>query len=339
MKKNLLILLSVLVIFSTIFSKAHAETLQIYSQRQSVLIDPILKKFTQKTNIDIEIVDIGKALAQRLIAEGHHTPVDVILSNGSKVLYNLSRQDLLKTITDEDIINNIPKQFRGMKNEWVALTQRARIIVVKKELIDAHEIADYEDLANQKWMGKICTRKGSHSYNRALLSSIITHHGNDFALDWAKKLVSNMARRPQGNDRAQAKAIYEGECEIALMNSYYFGLMLHGNKKDEQQAWANKVNMVFPNQKNRGTHVNITGAAISKYTNNYDNAVKLLQFLTSEEGQALYSALNYEYPVNPKASLSPVTRSWGKFVADKLPIETIEANSGFAQMIINEADW
>jgi len=200
------------------------------------------------------------------------------------------------------------------------------------------EITRIEDLTDSKWQGRVCTRKGSHVYNRALLASLIAHHGEAAATDWAAALVDNLARRPQGNDRAQAKAIYAGECDVAIMNHYYYGKMLTA-EETEQQDWASAIRLIFPNQQDRGAHINISGGGVAKYAPNKENAVKLLEFLVSEDAQQLYGEVNYEYPVVESVPMAEALSLWGQFKADSLPIEALAENASKAQMIINQTGW
>jgi len=194
-------------------------------------------------------------------------------------------------------------------------------------------------LADVKFKGKICTRPGSHAYNRSLLASIIAANGELRAEQWAKGLVNNLARNPEGNDRAQAKAIFEGVCDIAIMNTYYYGKMKFNVKNSEQKDWADAINIIFTNQDNRGNHINVAGGGLVKYSKNKDNAIVLLEFLTKSKAQALYSSMNYEYPVNPNVSLSEELKSWGEFKEDKLPIEKLAELAPVAQKIIDRVGW
>jgi iron(III) transport system substrate-binding protein len=200
-------------------------------------------------------------------------------------------------------------------------------------------LQDIEQLAEPEWQGRVCTRKGSHVYNRALLASLIAHHGEEDARAWAKGLVGNLARRPQGNDRAQAKAIYAGECDVALMNTYYFGKMKFNKSEPEQRVWADSIELVFFNQQGRGQHVNISAGGILKTSKNKDRARAFLAWLTSAEAQRLYTEINYEYPVNPASAPSDEVASWGSFKMDKLALPEIARLSPVAQRIINSTGW
>tara|TARA_B100001142_G_scaffold125017_2_gene126867 strand:- start:254 stop:1273 length:1020 start_codon:yes stop_codon:yes gene_type:complete len=331
------------MIFVLILASANlvkCEELNIYSHRQPFLINPFLEEFTKKTGIKTNVIYSTKGLAQRLRSEGKNSPADVVLTVDIGRLYIYRDMDLLSVINSKKLSENIPEHLRSSDNTWFGLSKRARIIVTSKDRVEVGAISRIEDLADPKWAGKICTRPGSHVYSRALMSSMIAAHGLEEAEKWAIGLVSNLARRPQGNDRAQVKAIYEGQCDIAIINNYYFGKLKYSDKED-QRTWARSLNLVFPNQgkTDRGAHVNISGGGVAKYSKNKDSAIKLLEFLTDEFAQNLYGEINFEYPVNPKIEATSELQSWGSFKEDKLPILTIAKLSREAQKIIDRVGW
>ena len=317
---------------------ALANEVNIYSHRQQFLLQPFLDKFTAQTGIKTNVVFASKGLAQRLEAEGPASPADLVLTVDISRLSDYAERGLFQPV-ESDILNaQIPSHLRSDDNIWFGLSKRARIIAVSQDRVAEGEITRIEDLADPKWQGRVCTRKGSHVYNRALLASLIAHHGEAAATDWATALVDNLARRPQGNDRAQAKAIYAGECDVAIMNHYYYGKMLTA-EETEQQEWASAIRLIFPNQQDRGAHINISGGGVAKYAPNKENAVKLLEFLVSEEAQQLYGEVNYEYPVVESVPMAEALSLWGQFKADSLPIEALAENASKAQMIINQTGW
>lgn len=313
--------LCMLAITSIISLQANAEQVNIYSFRQPFLIQPILEKFTAQTGIETKVVFSKKGLIQRLKREGELSPADVILtSNFSKMLQvkeqGLSQPYQLSTALAE----NIPAQFRDSENHWIALTQRVRNIYSSKERSGDQSAIRYEDLAKPEYKGRICTRSGKHPYNLGLIASMIAHNGEAATEQWLTAVKGNLARKPQGNDRGQVKAIKEGLCDVSLGNSYYLGKMLQDPKQVE---WANAVNLNFPNQQDRGSHINVSGAVLTKYAPNKQAAQKLIEFLASEQAQTLYAELNMEYPVMPSAKVSDLVKSWGTFKADPLPLEEI----------------
>ena len=337
--KFFIIFCNVLLI-TILSSKSFASgEVNVYSYRQPILIDPFFEEFTKSTGIKVNVLHAKKGLLERLLSEGANTPADLILTVDISRLKQFVEKDVLIPIDSSILKKNIPSHLRDSKNRWFALSKRARIVVVSKDRVPIGAITKIEDLTELKWKGKICTRSGSHAYNRSLLASIIATHGEEGAEEWAKGLVKNLARKPEGNDRAQAKAIYEGVCDVALMNTYYFGKMKFNEKNPEQKDWAKAINLVFTNQTDRGNHINVTGGGIVKYSKNKENAISLLEFLTNPKSQTLYSSMNYEYPVNPAMPLSDELKSWGEFKEDELPIEKLAELAPIAQKIINRVGW
>ena len=340
MKKYLWILIVTSAIVTGFSRPSFAyEEVNVYSYRQPILINPFFEEFTNSTGIKVNVLHAKKGLLERLLAEGADTPADLVLTVDIARLSQFVKEDIFVSVKSSVLTSNIPLHLRDSNNKWFALSKRARIVVVSKQRVSEGAIATIEDLADPKWKGKICTRKGSHDYNRSLLASIIAAHGEKVAEEWAKGLVANLARKPEGNDRAQAKAIYEGVCDIALMNTYYFGKMKFNEKNPEQKDWAKSINLVFTNQEDRGNHINVTGGGVVKYSKNKANAIALLEFLTQPKAQELYSSMNYEYPVNPNMTLSAELKSWGKFKEDQLAVEKLAELTPAAQKIIDRVGW
>jgi iron(III) transport system substrate-binding protein len=333
---NLIFCLSV-IIFG--IQRANAKEINIYSYRSPALLEPFTSEYEKQFSIKFNILHAKKGLAQRLEAEGKNSPADVTLTVDISRLSELADMDLVRTINSAIIDTNVPIHLRDINKKWVSLSTRARIIGISNKRVGRGAIQNIEDLANPKFKGKICTRIGSHPYNRALLASIIAHQGVRKAQLWAEALVSNFARKPKGNDRAQAKAIYSGECDIVLMNTYYFALMKFNEKNPEQKKWAQATDIIFYNQNNRGQHINVSGAAIAKYSKNYNEAVKFIEWLTMPKAQKIYANINFEYPVNPNVKLDGKIMEWGTFKADELPISKIAKFSKEAQMIIDRVGW
>ena len=220
---------------------------------------------------------------------------------------------LTQPVLNETLEKNIPSIYRDPENHWFGLTTRARIIYASKDKVADGEVTTYEGLADPKWKGRICTRSGTNAYTVALISAVIHHHGAEKAEDWLRAVKNNLARKPQGNDRAQVKAIWAGECDISIGNTYYMGKML---KDPEQKAWADSVRIVFPEFENGGTHVNISGIALAKYSPNKENAIKLMEFLSSPEAQKIYALANFEYPIAPNTEPADLVKNWGTFTPD-----------------------
>ena len=264
-------------------SYASASEVNIYSYRQPFLIEPLTTAFTNKTGIKVNTVYLRKGMIERMKAEGKRSPADVVLT------VDISR---LSALVEAELTQQV-------KNG---------------------EIVKYEELADPKWKGRICIRSGLNAYNLALTSAIIHHHGEDYAIEWLKGLKKNLARKPQGNDRAQVKAIWAGECDLSIGNTYYMGKML---KDPEQTDWAKSVNIVFPTFENGGTHVNVSGIGMARFSPNKDNALKLMEFLSSGEAQEIYATANFEYPIAPGTQVDNLVKSWGDFDADAVNLMTI----------------
>ena len=308
--------------FVTLFfsSPIFASEVNIYSYRQPFLIEPLTSAFTDKTGIKVNIVYLRKGMIERMKAEGKRSPADVVLTVDISRLSALVEAGLTQQVVSQTLSTNVPEKYRDPAGHWFGLTTRARIIYVSKERVRTGEIKSYEDLADAKWRGKVCTRSGLNAYNLALTSAIIHHHGEDYAKKWLDGFKQNLARKPQGNDRAQVKAIWAGECDLSIGNTYYMGKML---KDPEQADWAKSVNIVFPTFEGGGTHVNVSGIGMAKFSPNKDNALALMEFLSSGEAQEIYATANFEYPIAPGTKVDDLVKSWGSFNADNVNLMTI----------------
>lgn len=322
---------------SFLSSIAYAEQVNIYSFRQSFLIDPILAEFSKESGIETKVIFAKDGLIQRIKREGELSPADVVLTSNFSKLLQLKEEGLVQSFELSDTLKtNIPQQFRDSDNSWLALTQRVRNIYSSKKNAGDLTNIRYEDLADEKFKGRICTRSGKHPYNLGLVASMIAHHGEAETETWLQGFKANLARKPQGNDRSQVKSIKEGLCDISLGNSYYLGKML---QDPNQVEWANAVNLNFPNQQDRGAHINVSGAVIAKHAPHKAAAQKLLEFLSSEKAQNMYAELNMEYPVSPAAKPSELVSSWGDFKADSLPLEKIAENRKQALRLIDKVQF
>ncbi len=301
-------------------SPIFASEVNIYSYRQPFLIEPLTTAFTDKTGIKVNIVYLRKGMIERMKAEGKRSPADVVLTVDISRLSALVEAGLTQQVVSQILSTNVPEKYRDPAGHWFGLTTRARIIYVSKERVRTGEIKSYEDLADPKWRGKVCTRSGLNAYNLALTSAIIHHHGEDYAKKWLEGFKQNLARKPQGNDRAQVKAIWAGECDLSIGNTYYMGKML---KDPEQADWAKSVNIVFPTFEGGGTHVNVSGIGMAKFSPNKDNALALMEFLSSGEAQEIYATANFEYPIAPGTKVDDLVKSWGSFNADTVNLMTI----------------
>lgn len=310
----------------------------IYSYRQPDLIQPLLDAFQKETGISANVLFLDKGLVERIQAEGANSPADVIMTVDISRLTEAKDGGVTQPVSSEVINKDIPANLRDPDGHWFGLTTRGRVVYASKDRVEQNEIT-YEELADPKWKGKICTRDGQHSYNIGLFASMIAHHGEAETETWLTGLKNNLARKPDGGDRDQAKAIFAGECDIALGNSYYVGLMMTNEKDPEQKDWAAAIKVLFPNTQDRGTHVNISGMALAKNAPNKENALKLMDFLASGEAQKIYAEQVFEYPVMPGAEPTEIVKSFGTIKPDPLPLAEIAANRKRASELVDKVGY
>ncbi|MEO8651819.1 MAG: Fe(3+) ABC transporter substrate-binding protein [Hyphomicrobiaceae bacterium] len=313
-------LVATMALFSTISGAASAaEKVNIYSYRQPQLIDPLLKAFTAKTGIETNVVFAPAGLNERIAAEGANSPADLLFTVDAGRLAEAKDAGLTQSVKIPEL-DVIPAAFRDADGHWFGLTMRGRVVYASKERVKQRTIT-YDELADPKWKGKICSRSGQHVYNTSLLATVIAHKGEAAAEAWIKGVKDNLARKPAGADREQVRDVQAGLCDLAIANTYYMAAML---KDPTQKVWAESVNMIFPDATtSRGTHVNISGMALTKHAPNKAAALKLMAYLASDEAQKLYAEGNNEYPISPHVPASALVMSWGKLVPDKLPIGNI----------------
>ncbi|MGI9402156.1 MAG: Fe(3+) ABC transporter substrate-binding protein [Rhizobiaceae bacterium] len=317
---------------------ALAAEVNIYSYRQPDLIAPLLEAFTEKTGIKTNVLFLNKGLEERVEAEGVNSPVDVIFTVDIGRLTNAKAKEITQSVENGVINENIPEQYRDPAGHWFGLTTRGRVVYASRDRVAQDEIT-YEELADPKWKGKICIRSGQHAYNVALIASVVANLGEEKAKNWLEGVKANLARKPAGNDRAQAKGIFSGECDLGIGNTYYVGLMQNNEKEPEQKEWAKSIKVLFPNAGDRGTHVNVSGMALAKNSPNKENALKLMEFLASPEGQEIYAERVYEYPIGPGTSASDTVKGFGKINPDSLSLETIAKNRKRASELVDEVGF
>jgi iron(III) transport system substrate-binding protein len=310
--------------------------INIYTTRQPELIQPVMDAFTAETGIAVNLAFVEQGLVERLRAEGARSPADLVMTVDIANLQQIVDAGVIQPVESEVLTAAIPAELRSPDNLWFGLTVRARIVYASLDRVAEGEVTTYEDLASPEWQGRICTRSGTHDYNLALLSAMIAHHGEDYARDWAAGVHANLARKPEGNDRAQVRAIWAGECDISLGNTYYMGQML---ADPEQQDWANSVRIVFPTFENAGTHINISGIAMTQAAPNRDEALQLMEWLVGPEAQAIYAETNNEYPVLPGAEVSDLVASWGDFTADTIDLTEVAGHRATALRIMEEVNF
>lgn len=316
--------------------RANDETvLNLYSYRQPFLINPLLDDFTRQTGITVNMVYVKKGMLERLKAEGDNSPADLVLTTDIGGLNDMVNAGVLQPASSGIIEDNIPAQYRHPDGLWFGLTVRGRVIFASAERTSPNEVLSYSDLAKPELKGRICTRSGKHVYNISLIASLIAHNGEDAANRWLTDVRDNLAQKPQGNDRAQVRAIYEGLCDYAIANTYYMGKMATNEKKPEQQLWAKAVRIIFPDQAGRGTHVNISGAAVTKSAKHKENAIRLIEYLSGPAAQKIYAEQNFEYPVKPGVDLHPLVASWGTFEADKISLAEVARHRAAASRLVD----
>ncbi|MFN6924098.1 MAG: Fe(3+) ABC transporter substrate-binding protein [Tabrizicola sp.] len=315
---------------------ALAQEVNVYSHRQPELIQPLVDAFTAETGIKVNVAFVDKGMAERLVSEGDRSPADLVLTVDIARLMQIVEADVTQPVQSEVLEANIPETLRDPNDHWFGLTARARIVYAAKDRVDPAEITTYEDLASDKWKGRLCSRSGLNDYNIALLGAMIVHHGEDYATKWAEGLKANLARKPDGGDRDQVKAIAAGECDIAIGNTYYIGQML---ADPEQRAAAEAVNVTFPVFEGGGTHLNISGVAMTKSAPNRENALKFMEWLAGDTAQKIYAETNNEYPVKPGVERSAVVASWGDFTADPTPLADIAKARAAALKIMETVNF
>jgi len=320
-----------------IAAPAFASEVNIYSYRQPELIQPLLDGFEETTGIMTNVAFVNKGLIERLKAEGKRSPADVILTVDISRLTDAKAAGVTQSVESSKLKASIPKNLRDPDGHWFALTTRARIIYAAKNRVAAGEVTTYDDLADPKWKGRICTRSGTHVYTLGLLSAVIEHVGVEAAEVWLEGVKANLAKEPEGNDRAQVKSIWAGECDISLGNTYYMGAMLDD---PDQQEWANSVRIEFPTFADNGqTHVNVSGVAMTASAPNRDNALKFMEYLGSAEAQSIYASAVNEYPADPTAAISARVAGWGSFSADETDLAAIAARRAEALKMVERVDF
>lgn len=330
-------------VFMSAAIHSHAEgtgQVNVYSARKEKLIKPLLDKFTAETGIETHLITAkADKLLTRLKSEGRNSPADLFVTVDAGRLHRAKEKGVLQSIDNKVINGLVPAHLRDPDGQWFSLSQRSRVVFYAKDRVKPEELSTYEDLADAKWKKRICIRGSSNIYNQSLLASMIETNGEQAAETWAKGIVANMARPPKGGDRDQIKAAAAGQCDLAIANTYYYGKMLTNKKDPSQVEAAKKMGVFWPNQADRGAHVNVSGVGVAKYAPNKDNALKLLAFLLSEESQQWYGEANFEYPVRSDIEASDLVKSWGDFKSDSLNLSKLGTNNVTAVKIMDRAGW
>lgn len=315
------------------------EVVNVYTHRHYDADQQLFDAFTTETGIKVNVVSASAdELIQKLELEGEGSPADLLITVDAGRLHRAQEKGLFQSVSSSVLDENIPAKFRNPEGLWFGLTYRARIFAYHKERVNPEDLDSYESLTEPQWEGRVLTRSSENIYNQSLLASLIVAHGPEKAREWAAGLLANMARDPKGSDRDQVKAVASGEGDVAIVNSYYIGIMLNDANPETVKA-AEQVGIFFPNQNDRGTHINISGAGVTRHAPNKENAIRLIEFLSAEASQQVLANVNYEYPVNPNVSPSELLRSWGEFKADSINLSLLGENNRQAVIIFDEVGW
>lgn len=320
-------------------SSSQNKEVNIYSDRHYETDKLLLEEFTKETGIKVNVIQ-GKSdeLIERLAREGKDSQADLLVTADVGRLHRAKEQGLLQSVESETLLKNVPENLTDADKQWYGLTVRARVLVYAKDRVNPSQLSTYEDLTDPKWNKKILVRGSDSIYNQSLLASFIAVNGEENAKAWAQGIVNNMARNPKGADRDQAKAVVAGEGDIAIMNTYYYGLLLNSSDPEEVKV-AKQLGVFFPNQNTTGTHINVSGAGVTASSKNKENAIKLIEFLSSEKAQKQFAEANYEYPANPAVEPSEVLKSFGSFKPQDINLTKLGEYNKKAVEIFNQVGW
>ncbi len=319
--------------------KEASKELNVYTHRHYESDQQLFNFFEEKTGIKVNVINASAdELIQKMTLEGANSPADVLITVDAGRLYRAKENDLLQPITSILLNEIIPSHLKDKENYWFGVTKRARIIVYAKERVTPEELSTYEDLATEKWNKRLIVRSSGNIYNQSLMASILVNHDEGFAKKWSAGIVKNMARSPKGNDRDQVKAIFAGEGDITIINTYYLGNMLDSDDSEEVKA-ATGVGVFFPNQESTGAHINVSGAGVAKYAPNKENAIRFIEFLVSKDAQKIFALSNHEYSVNKNVPMSETLKSWGEFKEDTLNLSLLGENNKNAVILLDETGW
>lgn len=320
-------------------SSGKSGEVNVYSHRHYEIDRQLFAEFTEQTGITVNVVNADSdELIQRLKSEGELSPADLLITADVARLVRAQKEGLLQAVDNQTLKKRIPAYLRSPNDYWFGMTKRARVVVYHTDRVDPQQLSTYEELTSEKWRNKIAIRSSANIYNQSLLASLIANMGADQAEEWAKEIVENMARSPQGNDRDQMKAVAAGQADIAVVNTYYVGRMFNSDDPNEVEV-AQQMGIFFPNQEGRGSHINISGGGVTAHAPHKANAEKLLEFLTSDTSQRLFAQANYEYPVVPGVSEAEIVKSWGEFKEDRLNLSELGKLNSQAVRIFDRAGW
>ena len=334
-----LILLGLLLSLGFLQSPVQADEVNVYSARKEALILPLLEKFQAESGISFNLITAKEdELLKRLEAEGRATPADVFITTDAGRLQRAKDAGVLRVVDNPLLTARIPQNLRDREGYWFGLSQRARVIFYAKDRVDPSELSTYEALADPRWHQRICIRSSGNIYNQSLVASMIEADGVEKAEAWARGLVANMARKPAGGDTDQLRAAAAGQCDIAVANTYYYGRLASSDKEADQEV-ASALGVFWPNQADRGAHINVSGAGITLHAKHPEAAEQLLEFLVNAESQTWYAEVNNEYPVVSDAQTSELLKSFGAFKSDSLNLSRLGENNRAAVQLMDRAGW
>ena len=316
---------------------AQANEINLYTTREPALVKPLLDAYTARTGVKVNTVFMKDGLPERVASEGARSPADVLMAVDVNALVDLADKGVTQPVKSAALEAAVPAQLRDANGHWFGLSSRARTLYTVKT--GGPSTFTYQDLADPKWKGKVCIRAGQHPYNTALIAHMIVRDGEAKTEQWLRGVKANLARKAGGGDREVARDILGGICDVGLANSYYVGLMRAGKGGPDQQKWGDGIHVVLPTFAGGGTHVNISGAAIARNAPNRDNAVKLLEYLVSDEAQAIYAEANYEYPINTRAKVDPLIAQLGALKVDPTPLAEIAKQRKAASMLVDKVGF
>jgi iron(III) transport system substrate-binding protein len=308
----------------------------VYTYRETKLIQPLFAAFTSDTGIKVNIVSASSGLEQRIKAEGVNSPADVLLTVDIGRIDEAVQAGVTQPIKSDVIDKVVPEQYRDPNGHWAGISMRARVIYASKDRVKQQTIT-YEELADPKWKGKICIRSGQHIYNNAMFAAYVAKHGEAKAEEWLRGVKANLAQKPSGGDREAARDVAAGKCDLGIGNTYYWALMM--NKDPDKKPWAEATRVILPTFEGGGTHVNLSGVLLTKHAPNRANGVKLIEWLAGEKAQQIYADMNYEYPVRSGVAIDPTIAGYGQLEADPLPIAKIAANRKAASALTDKVGF
>jgi len=315
---------------------AQSGDVNVYTYRETKLVQPLFDAFTKDTGIKVNVVSASSGLEQRIKAEGANSPADVLLTVDVGRIAEAVEAGVTQPIKSDALDKAVPAQYRDPDGHWAGISMRARVIYASKDRVKQDAIT-YEELADPKWKGKICIRSGQHIYNNALFAAYVAHHGEAKAEEWLRGVKANLAQKPSGGDRETARDVAAGKCDIGIGNTYYWALMM--NHDADKKPWAEATKVILPTFAGGGTHVNLSGVLLAKNAPNRANAIKLIEWLAGDKAQQIYADANYEYPVRSGVAVNSTIAGYGTLKPDTLPIAKIATSRKAASTLVDKVGF